>query len=133
MLGQDSDCVSFLNTQTGLPLSTYFAGVKLRWLLDNVKEVQDAHKNKTLAFGTVDSWLLYRLTGGLEGGVYQTDVTNASRTMFMNIKTLQWDDELLEFFDVDRSCLPEIVSNGERYGDIKYDNCVLNGVPIAGE
>lgn len=73
------------------------------------------------------------MTGGLEGGVYKTDVTNASRTMFMNIETLEWDNELLEFFGVDRSALCDIVSNGERYGDIKYDNCVLNGTPIAGE
>lgn len=73
------------------------------------------------------------MTGGLEGGVYKTDVTNASRTMFMNIETLEWDDELLNFFGVDRSALCDIVSNGERYGDIKYGDCVLNGVPIAGE
>lgn len=77
--------------------------------------------------------MLYKLTGGVDGGAYKTDVTNASRTMFMNIQTLQWDDELLEFFDVDKSCLCEIVSNGERYGDIKYKKSALNGIPIAGK
>jgi glycerol kinase len=77
--------------------------------------------------------MLYRLTGGLNGGIHKTDCTNASRTMFMNLKTLDWDAEILEFFGVDRSCLPDIVSNGEIYGKVTYNNTLLNGCPIAGE
>lgn len=96
----------------GLPLSTYFSGVKLRWLKDNVPEVAQAIDEDACLFGTVDSWLLYHLTGG----VHVTDVSNASRTMLMNIETCQWDEELLDFFDVPASILPEIRSNSEVYG-----------------
>jgi len=90
LAGKHEEGVNALKKKTGLPFSTYFAGVKLRWLLDNVSEVQEAHKNKNLYFGTIDTWLLWKLTGGLEGGLFLTDVTNASRTMFMNIETLEW-------------------------------------------
>lgn len=124
--------VDALKEKTGLPISTYFAGVKLQWLRDNVKEVEEAHKAKTLAFGTIDTYLLWRLTGGLEGGVYYTDVTNASRTMLMNIATLEWDDELLKFFDLDKSCLAEIVSNSQEYGKLKAGVKKLDGIPVAG-
>lgn len=99
--------------------------------MDNVKEVKEAHDNKTLLFGTIDTYLLWRLTGGLEGGLFMTDVTNASRTMFMNLQTLDWDDELLEFFGVNRDCLAEIVSNSQVYGDLKCGS-TLDGLPIAG-
>ena len=124
--------LSFLDfAQTGLPISTYFSGVKLRWLLDNVKEVAEAHDQKRLAFGTVETYLLWKFTGGLEGGIYRTDVTNASRTMFMDINSLEWDQELLDFFGVDRSCLAEIVSNSEVYGKMRCSSA-LDGIPIAG-
>lgn len=119
-------------SQTGLPISTYFAGVKLRWLLDNVDQVRKAHEAKNLSFGTVDTFLLYNLTGGAsKGGIFLTDVTNASRTMFMNIETLEWDPELLDFFGVDKAALAEIVSNSQVYGKINV-GCKLDGVPIAG-
>lgn len=100
----------------GLPLSTYFSGVKLRWLKDNVSDVAAAIDDGNCLFGTVDTWLLWHLTGGPNGGVFVTDVTNASRTMLMNIETCKWDQELLEFFDVPASILPEIRSSSEVYG-----------------
>ncbi|KAJ3072766.1 hypothetical protein HDU98_002981 [Podochytrium sp. JEL0797] len=83
---------------TGLPISTYFSAVKLRWLIDNDHNVKYAHDHGTLMFGTVDSWIIYNLTGGVDGGIHITDVTNASRTMLMNLQTLAWDPEMIEFF-----------------------------------
>lgn len=100
----------------GLPLSTYFSGVKLRWLKDNVPEVTAAIENDVCLFGTVDTWLLWNLTGGKNGGVHITDVTNASRTMLMNIKSRLWDTDLCQFFDIPPSVLPEIRSSSEVYG-----------------
>lgn len=103
-------------SRCGLPLSTYFSGVKLRWLKDNVENVAKAMDDSTCQFGTVDSWLLYHLTGGPSCGAHVTDVTNASRTMLMNIETCKWDTELLEFFELPESILPEIRSSSEVYG-----------------
>lgn len=99
-------------------------------MLDHIQEVQDAHDKDDLMFGTVESWALWNLTGGLKGGVHYTDVTNASRTMFMNLKTLDWDNEALEFFGVKPNCLPKIVSNAEVYGKIAAGP--FAGFPIAG-
>lgn len=101
---------------TGLPLSTYFSGVKLRWLKDNVPDVAKSIENNECMFGTIDTWLLWNLTGGTSGGVHITDVTNASRTMLMSIETCQWAPEMLEFFEVPLSILPEIRSSSEVYG-----------------
>ncbi|TPX30068.1 glycerol kinase [Synchytrium microbalum] len=114
----------------GLPLSTYFSGVKLRWLLDHVPLVESAMKNETLMFGTVDSWLIYNLTGGVNGGVHVTDVTNASRTMLMSLKTLDWDDSICRFFGISKSILPKIVSSAEVYGVMASGP--LKGVPVGG-
>lgn len=100
----------------GLPLSTYFSGVKLRWLKDNVDKVARGMEDGSCMFGNVDSWLLYNLTGGASGGVHVTDVSNASRTMLMNIQTCTWDTELLNFFELPNSILPEIRSSSEIYG-----------------
>lgn len=111
----------------GLPLSTYFSAVKIRWLLDNVAAVQDALSKNTLMVGTVDSWLLYNLIGG---GLQITDVTNASRTMLMNIKTMNWDEKLCKFFDIPITILPTIKSSSEIYGYIKEG--VLKGLPLSG-
>lgn len=121
-----------LRKKTGLPLSTYFAGVKLRWLLDNVPEIAKAHDEDRLRAGTVDTYLLWALTGGHEnGGLVMTDVTNASRTMLMNLETLQWDPELLDFFGFKKSVWDaEIVSNAQVYGKIKGG--ALDGLEIAG-
>jgi glycerol kinase len=111
----------------GLPISTYFSGVKLRWLLDNVPKVQQALKENRLLFGTVDSWLLYKLC---KGNPHITDVSNASRTMLMSLKELKWDPELLNFFDIPASILPEIRSSSEVYGEI--NDGPLKGTPISG-
>ncbi|KAJ3201513.1 hypothetical protein HDU82_008063 [Entophlyctis luteolus] len=114
----------------GLPISTYFSGVKLRWLIDNDENVKKAHDDGRLMFGTVDSWLIYNLTGGADGGVHVTDVTNASRTMLMNIKTLQWDAEMIEFFQFEKVHLPSIKSSAEIYGYVKSGP--FAGIPISG-
>lgn len=112
---------------TGLPISTYFSGIKLRWLIDNVETVRDAVQNGTAMFGTIDSWLVWSLT---KEQVHKTDVTNAGRTMLMNIRSLEWDEELLSWLDIPRQVLPDIHSCAEVYGHLKAT--VLEGVPIAG-
>jgi glycerol kinase len=114
----------------GLPFSTYFSALKLKWLLDNVDSVKQAASEKRLCFGTMDSWLIYKLTGGAHGGVHVTDATNASRTMLMNLKTLQWDPELCHFFDIPMDILPEIRSSAEVYGYVSEGP--FKQVPIAG-
>ncbi|KNC83185.1 glycerol kinase [Sphaeroforma arctica JP610] len=103
----------------GLPVSTYFSGMKLKWMIDNVPAVKSALDEGTGLFGTIDSWLLWKLTGGPDGGVHATDVTNASRTMLMNIHTGQWDKDMCEVLGVPMSCLPEIRSSCETYGHYK--------------
>jgi glycerol kinase len=112
-----------IRQRAGIPPSTYFAGGKLAWLLRNVDGVREAAEAGHARFGTVDSWLLWLLTGGTDGGRHLTDVTNASRTMLMDLTTLDWDDELLELFGVPRSLLPEIVpsSHAEAYGTTRAD------------
>ncbi|KAF4215693.1 hypothetical protein CNMCM8980_008320 [Aspergillus fumigatiaffinis] len=116
----------------GLPLSTYPSSVSLVWLLRHIPKVKQAYDEGRLAFGTVDSWLLYNLNGGPEAGRHVTDVTNASRTMFMNLETLQYDDKLLKFFGIDRKKikLPKILpsSDPEGYGYVRFGP--LDGVPI---
>ncbi|TKS67530.1 Glycerol kinase [Collichthys lucidus] len=105
-----------LKHKTGLPISTYFSAVKLRWLLDNVEEVQQAVLSERAMFGTVDSWIIWCLTGGKYGGVHCTDVSNASRTMLFNIHTMDWDPELCRYFDVPMEILPKVRSSSEIYG-----------------
>ncbi|RJK92653.1 glycerol kinase GlpK [Vallicoccus soli] len=100
----------------GLPLATYFAGPRIRWLLDHTPGLRERAERGDVLVGTMDSWLVWNLTGGPGGGVHVTDVTNASRTMLMDLATLQWDDELLAVFGVPRACLPEIRSSAEVYG-----------------
>ena len=116
--------------RTGLPLATYFSASKIRWLLDAVPDAQGRAERGELAFGTIDTWLLWNLTGGPNGGVHATDVTNASRTLLMNLQTLAWDDELLAVFGVPRELLPEIRSSSEVYGTISEGP--LHGIPVAG-
>lgn len=125
--GQSQD---YLRDLCGLPITTYFSALKLRWLLDNVKEVKQACDEGNLLFGTVDTWLLWNLTGALDGGLHVTDVTNASRTMLMNIRDLKWDPNLCKFFRIPMSVLPEIRSSSEVYGYITQGP--LLGVPISG-
>ena len=114
---------------TGLPLATYFSGLKLRWLLDQIPGARARAERGELLFGTIDSWLAWNLTGGVQGGLHLTDVTNASRTQLMNLATLNWDDDLLAAFAVPRACLPAI-----RSSSTVYARCtgVLEGVPLAG-
>ncbi|KAM9487166.1 glycerol kinase-like isoform 1-T1 [Clarias gariepinus] len=119
-----------LKHKTGLPISTYFSAVKLRWLMDNVVEVDEAVRSHRAMFGTVDSWLIWSLTGGKHGGVHCTDVTNASRTMLFNIHTMEWDLDLCRYFDVPVNILPEIRSSSEIYGYLSSGS--LAGVPISG-
>jgi glycerol kinase len=112
----------------GLPLATYFSGPKARWLLDNVDGLRERAERGEIKFGTIDTWLIWKLTGGPDGGVHATDVTNASRTMLMNLRTGQWDDSILSAMGVPRAMLPEIRSSAEAYGTGRG---VLEGVPVA--
>ncbi|XP_029613072.1 glycerol kinase-like isoform X1 [Salmo trutta] len=125
-----------LKHKTGLPISTYFSAVKLRWLMDNVDEVAEAVLTHRAMFGTVDSWLIWCLTGGKSGGVHCTDVTNASRTMLFNIHTLDWDPELCKYFDIPMEILPKVRSSSEIYGLMKICSSLksgcLSGIPISG-
>lgn len=114
----------------GLPLSTYFSGVKLRWLKDNIPEIAKEMEADTCLFGTVDTWIIWNLTGATTNGIHVTDVTNASRTMLMNIKTCTWEPQLLNFFDIPASILPEIRSSSEIYG--LFANGPLKGCPLSG-
>ncbi|MDP9800594.1 glycerol kinase [Arcanobacterium wilhelmae] len=116
---------------TGLGLSPYFSGSKIRWILDNVEGARERAEAGDLLFGNTDSWLVWNLTGGVNGGVHVTDVTNASRTMLMDIRTLQWREDLCEVFGVPMSMLPEIRSSSEVYGKGR-ENGLLGDVPIAG-
>ena len=122
--------VDRLRPDVGLPLSTYFSGPKIRWLLDNVEGAQQRADNGELAFGNMDTWVLWNLTGGTDGGVHATDVTNASRTMLMNLETLDWHEPSLELMGIPRSMLPEIRSSSETYGEAR--GTAVGGVPIAG-
>ena len=115
---------------TGLPLASYFSALKLKWLLDQVPNARALAEAGHLLFGTMDSWVLWNLTGGAQGGLHITDVTNASRTQLMRLDTLQWDDELLQLFGIPRSVLPRIASSSEIYGTVASGP--LQGLPIAG-
>jgi glycerol kinase len=122
--------VDRLRPDVGLPLSTYFSGPKIRWLLDNVDGAQEKADAGQLMFGNMDTWVLWNITGGTSGGVHATDVTNASRTMLMNLETLDWHEPSLELMGVPRSMLPEIRSSSETYGEAK--GTAIGGVPISG-
>ncbi|WP_037859877.1 glycerol kinase GlpK [Streptomyces sp. NRRL S-340] len=114
--------------QTGLPLASYFSGPKAAWLLDNVPGLRDRAERGEIAFGTIDSWLIWNLTGGTEGGQHVTDVTNAGRTMLMNLETLQWEPSILAAMNVPEGILPRIRSSSEVYGTAVGQ---LAGVPVA--
>ncbi len=116
--------------QTGLPLATYFSGLKLKWLLDNVPGLREDAERGDALFGNMDSYVVWNLTGGASGGLHLTDVTNASRTQLMDLRTLNWDDALLDAFTVPRAMLPQIRPSSEVYGTVASE--VLPGVPIAG-
>lgn len=119
-----------LRPRCGLPINPYFSALKVCWLMENCEQVRAAIEDGRCLFGTVDTWLIWNLTGGVAGGVHVTDVTNASRTMLMNIHTLQWDPYLCSFFNIPQSILPQIRSSSEVYGYIVRG--ALKGVPICG-
>ncbi len=115
--------------KVGLPLATYFSGPKIKWIIDNVPGVREGAESGDIVFGNMDSWVVWNLTGGPDGGVHVTDPTNASRTMLMDLATLDWDDEILDTMGVPRAMLPEIKSSSIEYAKAKG---VLGGIPVAG-
>jgi glycerol kinase len=123
-----------IRRKAGLPPATYFAGGKVQWILENVDGVREAAEKGDAIFGTTDSWVVWNLTGGHRGGVHVTDVTNASRTMLMDLETLDWDDELLSFFDIPRQMLPQIKPSScpEPYGTTVDTGPAEGGIPITG-
>jgi glycerol kinase len=118
-------------TVTGLPLATYFSGPKVKWILDNVDGARDKAEAGELCFGTMDTWVLWNMTGGVEGGVHATDPTNASRTLLMDLDTLAWDSAICADMGIPESMLPEIRSSSEIFGFVR-ERGTLSGVPIAG-
>jgi len=117
--------------KVGLPLSTYFAGTKIVWILENVEGAREKAEAGELMFGTTDSWVIWNLTGGVDGGIHITDVTNASRTLFMDLETCSWDEDILGILGIPASMLPEIKSSSEVYGTVESSS-LLREVPIAG-
>jgi glycerol kinase len=117
--------------KTGLPIATYFSGPKVRWILDNVEGVADRADSGELLFGNMDTWVIWNLTGGVNGGLHITDVTNASRTLLMDLATLDWDQELLDAIGVPRAMLPEIHASSEVYGEARIP--AVEGVKVAGD
>lgn len=126
---QQAGHLDLVKQKTGLLLDPYFSGSKLKWLFENHPALLNQAKAGTLKFGTIDSWLLHRLS---DGAAHKTDVTNASRTLLMDIKTLKWDDDLLEIFGVPKRILPEIVSNAEIMGKTRGLDFLPDGIPISG-
>ncbi|XP_048515169.1 glycerol kinase isoform X2 [Athalia rosae] len=114
----------------GLPVSPYFSALKIRWMKDNVPTVWKAVRERRCKVGTMDTWVIWNLTGGKDGGLYITDVTNASRTMLMNIETLTWDPTLCRYFDIPMKLLPDIKSSSEIYGKVTIGP--LKGITISG-
>ncbi|MAT42480.1 MAG: glycerol kinase [Anaerolineaceae bacterium] len=129
-LGEDGGQDRF-RLKTGLPLATYFSGPKVKWILDNVPGVREKAEKGDILFGNIDTWLIWNLTGGVNGGVHVTDVTNASRTLCMNLETLDWDAEILSILGIPQSMLPKICSSSEVYGTVSQGP--LKGVPVAGD
>ncbi len=121
--------------QTGLPLATYFSGPKIRWLLDNAPGLREKAERGGALFGNIDSWLIWNLTGGPDGGAHVTDVTNASRTMLMNLHTLDWDDEILAAMGVPRAMLPRIVPSSDpaTWGATRADGPFGGEIPVCGD
>ena len=126
----ESPGVEFFRSRTGLPLSSYFSGLKIRWILDHVPDARRLAERGDALFGNIDTFLLWHLTGGPHGGLHATDVTNASRTQLMHLKTLDWDAELLAAFDIPRPMLPAIRSSSERFGTAVPEP--IRGVTIGG-
>ena len=117
--------------KVGLPLATYFSGPKIKWILDNVSGARAKAEKGEVLFGNIDTWVIWNLTGGPKGGVHVTDVSNASRTMLMNLKTLDWDPDMLKAMDIPRAMLPAVKASSEVYGHGK--NSGLEGIPVSGD
>jgi len=117
-------------TKVGLPLATYFSGMKIKWILENDPSLKEKAEKGEILFGNIDTWVIWNLTGGPKGGVHITDVTNASRTFMMNLETLDWDPEMLAVLGVPRAMLPDIKASSQVYGYAKGD---LEGIPVAGD
>ncbi|WP_245944151.1 FGGY family carbohydrate kinase, partial [Acuticoccus kandeliae] len=124
-----------IRRKAGLPPATYFSGGKIQWILENVDGVREAAENGDAVFGNTDTWVIWNLTGGTHGGLHVTDVTNASRTMLMDLETLDWDDELLGFFGIPRQMLPEIKpsSSATAFGKTLENGPLGGEVPITGD
>jgi glycerol kinase len=124
-----------IRRKAGLPPATYFSAGKVQWILENVDGVREAAERGEAVFGNIDTWVIWNLTGGADGGAHVTDVTNASRTMLMNLETLDWDDELVSLFNIPRSMLPEIRPSSDRnfYGMSRANGPVGREVPICGD
>jgi glycerol kinase len=122
-----------IRRKAGLPPATYFSGGKIQWILENVDGVREAAERGEAVFGNTDCWIIWNLTGGVNGGVHVTDPTNASRTMLMNLETLDWDDELLRFFNIPRQMLPAIKPSSAPggYGEVRLES--VAGVPLTGD
>jgi glycerol kinase len=116
--------------KTGLPIATYFSGPKIKWILENVDGVRAKAESGDVIFGNIDTFVIWLLTGGPDGGVHVTDVSNASRTMMMNLESLDWDDEILGILGVPRAMLPQIRASSEVYGEARNG---LSGIPVAGD
>ena len=119
--------------KVGLPLATYFSGPKIKWILDNVEGVRKAAEEGRAVFGNIDTWLIWNLTGGVDGGKHVTDVTNASRTMLMDLKTLRWDAEMCRIMGIPMQMLPEIQPSSQIYGYTKVDGPFGGIIPVAGD
>ena len=117
-------------SKVGLPLATYFSGPKIKWILDNVAGVRAKAEKGEVLFGNIDTWVIWNLTGGPKGGVHITDVSNASRTMLMNLETLDWDPDMLKVMGIPHAMLPAIKASSEVYG---YAVGALDGIPVAGD
>lgn len=129
-LGGDEGAEKY-KERVGLPLATYFSGPKIKWILDNVEGAREKAEAGDLLFGNTDAWVLWNLTGGVDGGVHATDVTNASRTMLMDVRKLEWDPEICADMDIPMSMLPEIRSSSEVYGHGAKNTLIID-TPIAG-
>jgi len=115
--------------KTGLPIATYFSGPKIKWLLENVPGLRQATNEGQALFGNIDTWILWNLTGGVNGGLHLTDVTNASRTLLMNLETLDWDDEIITSLGIPRQLLPEIKPSS---GILGFATGAWESIPVAG-
>jgi glycerol kinase len=119
--------------KAGLPLATYFSGPKIKWILDNVEGARQAAQEGKAIFGNIDTWLIWNLTGGVKGGKHVTDVTNASRTMLMDLHTLEWDNDICEIMSIPKSMLPKICSSSETYGHTLETGPFQGAVRVSGD